>query len=269
MADKNKDTLIYKAAQYISGKKLTDKDFSLPENCDFLAESFSMDFFNNVTKETNDATFYLETPLFTTPGFYETDQIFILKADPYSSSFIKNHTMENQDKLFNIAKEAEILNKNDGDTIYFFTDTIQSGMSTCTIGNTTYEKFENLINPEDKKNNSFGLRFLGMNTPEIPHYSTVILEDDQIIKKSIKEVTGFNNYIYRKYDDNGNLRTQDTIINFCHDESENTYYEIEETSFKDSNYNLTQDELNLLENQKAKLCKMVYIDSSNQDVNYG
>ena len=269
MADKNKDTLIYKAAQYVSGKKLTDKDFSLPENCDFLAESFSMDFFNNVTKETNDATFYLETPLYTTPGFYETDQIFILKAVPYSSSYIKNHTMENQDKLFNIAKEAEVLNKNDGDTIYFFTDTIQSGMSTCTIGNTTYEKFENLINPEDNKNNSFGLRFLGMNTPEIPHYSTVILEDDQIIKKSIKEVTGFNNYIYRKYDDNGNLRTQDTIINFCHDESENTYYEIEETSFKDSNYNLTQDELNLLENQKAKLCKMVYIDSSNQDVNYG
>lgn len=253
--------------EHSEGFTYTDKDFSLPSDMDFLSDSFSVELYNKIKDMESDYPLYLETPFSTTPGYHEEERVFIVKAVPFVEKAVTKKL--NDPDLAQVARLQEDLFQDDGDTVYFMNDTIYSGNSSFVLGDRAYENFEEYVNASNNKSGKFGVRFLGMNTPEVPHYSTTPYESNDIKKFQYSEIKNKTNMICSKYYfTNGDIierKDDDTVVMF-YDVQNNTYYEVIEEDYKlvkkaAQKANDSAEEIAKIEN--TKYLKILTIDDSN------
>lgn len=267
--------VFYNLIKDSTGIKYTDAQTILPSDADFYTENYRISGFENLKQSTLNTLFYLETPFETTPGYYNNEEVFIVKAIPYNEEAINNLLSINKDKYLLAAKEKQGLNEGDGDTLYFINETLQDGSSSFNIGNRQYNSLKDFINLPFNSKGKFGVRFLGINTPEIPHYISVPVKESEITTKKLSELENnkYSNYTYLTYNEDGTKRSNDSILEFCN--LGGTFYEIKEKNYtptidivnSESNYNVFSAQQKT--NDKLYMCKVVSINESNSTIAKG
>ena len=241
------------------GVTMQDDIFDLPSDLDFMLDDYSIDLQNKVNNANKDIPMYIETPFSETPGYYNSEKVFIIKATPFIEGAVRKEFGEDEVKLRS-AKLQEELNQDDGDTIYFMNSSISSGESGFSIGERFYESFEDFINAQHNTSGKFGVRFLGINTPEIPHYYSVPIKTDEIESFKYKDIKSSTNFTVLSYKISGSTaiaRDDNDIIRFAKDEG--SYREIIETDFY---VGLGDEEISVLKTNGYTMAKAVLYDSS-------
>lgn len=99
-------------------------------------------------------------------------------------------------------------NKYDGDTLYYNVDEVNAGSEPIEISSGRFETFKDYFYSNAKIDHiesrpNFGVRFVGMNCPEVPHFEFSIISKNtfykKVIKKKIGDIKGNKSYIYWKY----------------------------------------------------------------------
>lgn len=229
-------------------KSVINSDYyKLPEELDFLDDNLKIDY----DYEKNASyLFYVESPFSLTPGFYPDVNAFVLKANPYIEKY------ETSDKKVDYAQTH---NQIDGDTMYFFTDSIEDGGTGFSIGQKTYSGFKEYLNANMQSH--FVLRMIGIDAPEIPHYSTFSFPtsmEDQYLTHVPFKIAKLNPSAYVMQSDKdsmGNKREEEESILFF--KADERYLEVIGTPSKTSDL---KDGLNV---------KVVYYnDAYNQSMAY-
>lgn len=186
-----------------------------PTMGDMLGEDLAYEAFiqkNGKVDSQDDATktaFYTEKPSITQLG-YDTD---------LDALFVKVKISKNE---YNGIDTSWLWNYYDGDTLHFDSDSVDIGSNPITTTNAKYNTFQEYYaastNQESlKSKQQIGLRFVGMNTGELPHYSNHYVKKNQlqqrIVAKRLKEVKNNSNYNYLKYPVNGKDSGDYTIKN--------------------------------------------------------
>lgn len=247
------------------GFVLEDEDFSLPTDIDFASENFSVDLYNKLNNGELDFPLYLETPFSTKPGYYEDERVFIATAVPYVKAAVKTHLGSSNTIALNVAESHEQLNSDDGDTVYFMNETLYSGESAFTLGDRSYENLDEFLNIQSNKNGKFGVRFLGINTPEIPHYTSTPMIPEDIHEFKYGEIKSKSNFVFSKFKIVGDSildRTDDETMSFFYDSENSTYYEIVEKHFAPGYLDLDEEKKKNLESLGGTIGKIVYTDES-------
>lgn len=261
------------------GKVYTKEDFYLPSDMDFAAENFAIDLYNKINKDHMEFPLYIEAPFSTRPGYYEDEKVFIAKAVPYIKDAVVKNLARNEEDLY-AAQRHEALNSDDGDTVYFMNKTLFSGQSSFTLGNRFYSSLNEFLNIQSNEyeadalsdgntfNNlgKFGLRFLGINTPEIPHYIDVPLTPEDVYEFTYGEIKDKSNFVVSSYhltsDHHVQNKRDDEKIKFFFDSSHHTYYEIIDYYFAEAYLDLTEEEKENLNKLNGTIAKILYVDSS-------
>lgn len=204
---------------------IDENKFLKPDMGDYEITDMSAGLMDRISKENvdsnnpNAAAFFLESPFNTTPGFYENEGAFVIEGSPIDLGYAKD---------FNLI---------DGDTIYISKDSINDGNEAFNIGGRPYNSFRDYakINASTE---DIGIRLLGADTPEIPHYSLLYITDETLSSRygnegvpDIREIdadkiTG-SSYIYDKKSIEGKGK-----IRFIKDSSTGTYHQIIEENVK-------------------------------------
>jgi len=259
-ASKILDELLITSEGYV----LKDDDFSLPTDMDFSSESFSVDLYNKLNNGELDFPLYLETPFSTKPGYYEDERVFIATAVPYIKKAIKKHIPDNI-RALNTAESHEQLNSDDGDTVYFMNETLFSGESAFILGDRAYENLDEFLNIQSNKNGKFGVRFLGIDAPEIPHYISTPMTSGDIHKFKFGKIKNKSNFVFSKFKISGESildRNDNDTISFFYDSENDTYYEIIEEHFAPGYLDLSDEEKKKIESLNGTIGKIVYVDES-------
>lgn len=243
----------------------TNDHFSLPENVDFLSENFAVDLYNKMKEGESEYPLYLETPFATKPGFYKEEGVFIANAVPYVKDAVVKKLGQDGDAIM-AAAMSEKLYQDDGDTVYFMNKTLDAGESAFSIGDRTYDGLNEFINAQSNEYGKFGVRFLGINTPEVPHYtSTPMIPEDvhEFVYKDVKDKTNMVMRHYKLMNDNTPAeRNDDDTIKFFFDGENNMYYEIVQTYFPEAYLNLSDEEKKRLDDANGFIAKIVFTDDS-------
>ena len=100
------------------------------------------------------------------------------------------------------------------------------------LGDRTFNSLADYINKEKNPNGKFGVRFVGIDTPEIPHMTEAIIDKKDIkimTYGELKKVKDKNKYTYLEYELKGitpSRRNDSDKIFFYHEPIEDKYYEI-------------------------------------------
>ena len=181
-------------AEIFEGKYINDKDISLPEMNDYyynslypMTEKFRYD---------GNSIFYKETPIGgeNALGMNAEGTVFSIKTTP------KNFFLDEIDIRCGFV---------DGDTATFVID------NNCNVGplqdNIDYLKklgrtsdgegmWESLkLKDKDLNGKFIEMRFLCLNTPEVPHWTLAILDDNSVEKKKYSEIKSGSSYSFLKY----------------------------------------------------------------------
>lgn len=155
----------------------------LPTLNEMIKEDCVIDVLQDTAKKLNDkdkamdAAYYTQNPYSEDNGYYESQGIFVINPGAPASN---NATWE--------------YNKFDGDTVDFYLSNINTN-GKFTIDGVTYESYEDYVakkciassNSYDRS--KISVRFAGYNAAEIPHYESVLIYNQDSIKKmTIKEL---------------------------------------------------------------------------------
>lgn len=169
-----------------------------PTMGEMIEEDLSYDSIMQITGEsvesTTKAAYYLDPP-FTENLGYDKDLDAMLVEAP-----IKISTYNGKEVMWSWGQY-------DGDTLYFDVSKVNSGTNPLELSEGTYKNFEEYFKTNAKvaldKDASMGVRFVGMNCAEIPHFGKTIIKDtnlkNRIVKKKIGEIKNNSNYVYWKY----------------------------------------------------------------------
>lgn len=264
-------TIFKELLETTEGQVYRDEDFSLPQDEDFSQESLSVDLYNKLNKGEIDTPLYLETPFSTTPGYYPDERVFIATAVPYVEAAVEKN-IKGDTRAKRLARQHEQLNSDDGDTVYFMNSTLFSGESAFSLGDTAYENLDEFLKIQSNKNGKFGVRFLGINTPEIPHYISTPMIPEDIYSFTYGEIKSKSNFVVSSYEISKNNsiidRKDSDTIKFFYDSENDTYYEIIETRFELAYEDLTDDDaedIKKLEQLGGTIGKILYNDSSSKE----
>lgn len=191
-----------------------DKSFSLPTEDDFMREAISPETMNQITetlansKSSKGPLFYVDDNLYsTTPGYYPEANIIVVRAKPLIPGLGGSTAVQQA------AQRADNVNEFDGDTVYFALETVEDGGVPIKVGDTEYLNFRSYVSKNSTTGDpdKFGVRFLGINCPEVPHY-TIIPDDPKLIRKEFSiewlKKEDPNGDRYRR--DKARVRTSDT-----------------------------------------------------------
>nr|DAU23778.1 MAG TPA: hypothetical protein [Caudoviricetes sp.] len=138
--------------------------------------------------------FYVENPIITTPGYNDNLKVIAFNVD--NKSIVSEH--------MNDASTAR--NSYDGDTVYLdltqVKDTVKSFQvyyDTETVFKGVKDYLEQTLKL-DQDNNYFGLRLLGINAPEVIHYSdmTTAYDESDVYTTTFEQLTNNNTYVEMK-----------------------------------------------------------------------
>jgi hypothetical protein len=188
-----------------------------------------------------DVKFYTGPPFSETLGYHEEANAFVIKATPVVLS-----------KDASKAERADKINQFDGDTMYFDVYSIIDKIDSPTfkIGDVDYKNFQDYVEKNNSvKSGQFGLRLLGLNTPEVPHYTVIpdiYNQYDKLETRTYGEAKG-NLSVYN-FDRTASRKDGDaTVIKFIKlNDSENVYNEVIDTNYRDSEIKklIKEDKLN-------------------------
>lgn len=206
-------------------------------------------------KDVTDAAFYTDGPPTHTLGYHSDKNVFILKIPS-----------------IDISQRALELNEIDGDTFRVPINSIVEGKDGFTMNNgEEYDSFKdycikkNLIDPDaNSDNQKLQVRLIGINCPEIPHYSIQPMKDSDIVSMTIKEAKKKGAKM-EKYKYNGTSaldrpESDDTKIDF---------YRIKKSNGQYGYHEIIKDAGNLINSSDKvsgyKYKKIVVSDDSTKD----
>lgn len=202
------------------------KKFVLPDINDYYKKSVDSTYFDLLEKTLEEkdgdgskAAFYVESPPLKSLGYHQGSSVFVVKSDA------------------KISAEDEKMGKFDGDTLYFSMNVQDGGaQEPFRIGNIEYTSFSDYLangfpDYSTDSNKDFGLRFLGMDAKEIPHYGekTVVGADARVKTTKLKpaDIKNFANKKDYIYLENAHKDTDD--ITFVTFDSGKTWNELMES----------------------------------------
>ena len=142
---------------------LDEKWISTPDMGEYLDSTMIMKAAEELSNGELGGEFFIEKPFATAPGYYPTENVVILSGKP---TFLTD-----KDEIANTGR-----NRTDGDTVYLdFDEIIDGGVDG--VFNTTDQP----MSPKEllrhayesgvvEKASMLGVRFLGLNAPELPHF---------------------------------------------------------------------------------------------------
>lgn len=173
---------------------VSDENFKLPDMGDYYQNAVDNPYIKMVDEairgveigDEQKATFYIEKPYVTQLGTHELEGVYFIKARP------------------DVSKEANDNGYFDGDTLYFSKDSIEADNETISrITNSLKTAVNDLNRKIDPDNDEYsfsdvGVRFLGINTPETPKYSTeyVKLHEEDVTEIPYFEAIKRDNRMY-------------------------------------------------------------------------
>ena len=243
----------------IKDKSLVDiENFLTPSMGDYYGEESDFSILRQVEKSLNGeekngkaALFFIENPYSTKLGYHEDAKVFVIKAEPV------------------LTREAKALNEYDGDTIHFYLDSILDGGEGFEIGGQKYYNFRDYANihssdiDEYNGENRYGilsLRTLGVNAPEIPHYTSV---PDLGLKRqtlSYSKLLTKNSQHYN-YDTTKEHKDSDEITFVKLSRESKDWHEVIALDFEDSS-----EEKRIDEDKEGNKVKYIYIVSKDDSV---
>lgn len=181
-------------------KEYKDIDINdyLPSIADMLKEDCVWDVLKDMGKEVNngkdeakDIAYYTEEPPIMTPGYYEEERCFVLRASEFNT---------NGDKSYEL---GEI----DGDTWSFNLDKLSTNGS-FTINGKKYESYKEYAISRGLDCANLEIRTVGIDTAEICHYTVVAVYDKnnivEIKYKDIDKTNRDNSYHFNPFKINKN-----------------------------------------------------------------
>lgn len=175
---------------------INEKWFNTPDMGDYISSKIFKNNINDSTTNSNKvgAEFYVEEPIIS-PGYNDTYKLIAFNVN---GKDIYNQFMDN---------DATDKNVYDGDTIYLSTDQIIETNKSFKVyydNNTVFSGIKDYINKtlklDSSKINSFGLRFIGINAPEVIHYGDYITnyDDSDIYTTTYKQLINNNSLVSLK-----------------------------------------------------------------------
>lgn len=159
--------------------------------------------------------FFIEEPPEKEVGYYDSKKIMVVKGTPIIEA--------KGDDPVSIAygKKVEEYNEIDGDTIKFHLDSLQDENTSFSVGNKTYKSLKEFA--YNQNDESLRVRMLGIDAPEVVHYSVIPTYTSELNKykvvKTYGQIKSDKQYVYtsKAYND-------DDSITFY--KNEDKYYEI-------------------------------------------
>lgn len=222
-ADIQKRKLLADLASDSYGRVFKEDSFILPTDVDFFQEGFDIDLQDELRPSIK-TSFFLEAPFSTKVGYYEEKKCFVLRAVPLikeklgtgASGYLKSE-----------AYFSEELNRVDGDTIHFISESLEDGVTPFRVGDRVYSSFSDMAKTDNAL--KFSIRVLGVNAPEITHYAYMPYpenEPPEIITLRESKVRPDKAYIYQ----NRLEETSDRNINFI--KMDDHYYEVVDMEYE-------------------------------------
>lgn len=220
MSDNKKDSsdkiIDHMINDYKEGYMCVDPNkFITPTMGDYEIYNMSYETANNLSKENVEdsnvgAEFFLEAPFSETPGYYEKESAFVITGKPINLKYAKE------------------VNNIDGDTIYLDHDSIIDGNQSFEIAGRPYKNFKDYAKINALTEN-FGIRLLGGDAPEIPHYSLYPSDGTEHVKTiSVSDIKkNMSGYIVDKH----SLENLEKV-KFIKDKNKDIYTQIVEENIK-------------------------------------
>lgn len=180
---------------------VSDKYFKLPDMGDYYINAVDSPYAKMVDQSirgTKDGdikkvSFYIEEPYFTKVGAYDLEGVYFVKVSP------------------DISDVAEELGEFDGDTIYFPANTMNAGGHESEISNSVAYHSNNLLKDNNYK---IGVRFLGIDAPEIPKYSIEYVDLSKEETRALKYADIKNNRTGLYLFERGKQRRDEDFVDF-------------------------------------------------------
>lgn len=158
---------------------IDEANFKKPDMGEYYDENLMEEFLSQIDYENpENAAYYVEEPFSTRLGYHEDYEAFVIKATP----FIKAYYSE-------AGEYYEDINAIDGDTVVFDMDSINDGGYPFTINGSKYSSFQHycrdklgsdFFDADRFGNNVLKIRSVGVDAPEIPHYSIITIKTSDI-----------------------------------------------------------------------------------------
>lgn len=187
--------------------QVDEKNFKQPDMGEYYDEALIEEFLNTVDSEDiNKTAYYMEEPFTMQLGYHAEQQAFVIKATPLIPS--------NDNKYKKTGFRNDDLNFYDGDTMAFNINSILDGGLPFTINNKQYKNFKQFAHAnltyEEYEKSTFLLRTVGIDAPEICHYTLIpIVDKAEIINEKIS-IAKLKKYKY----DKTKIRQDDEEIEF-------------------------------------------------------
>ena len=198
----------------IEGGEDIDISKALPRLEEMFTDDLIYDFYKDITgkdelsdemaskdKEVTDAIFYNEEPNLELG--YHDDNTFTLELTGNVTDESLKHNLG--------------LNKVDGDTTYLDFDNINDGGQGFTMKNgMSFDNFKSYCETNNLSSSNLGIRFVGIDAPELPHKDIVPMTEDDIVKMTLGEAKKQGvltlNYNYNKENGTVSDRNDSTEI---------------------------------------------------------
>ena len=171
---------------------VSDENFKLPDMGEYYMNAVDNPYAELVdeatsggaSKDKDKSSFYVDPPYFKHLGSYLNHGVYFLKGKP------------------DFTERSRFINRNDGDTLYIPFDTLDDGGSgvleelRASIRNASHKALNSKLNP-DETPVELAVRSLGIDAPEIPHYSLEWIDPKRVRTdtKPFGEVYGKKNYV--------------------------------------------------------------------------
>lgn len=163
---------------------IDEANFKKPDMGEYYDENLMEEFLSQVDSNSpKNAAYYVEEPFSTRLGYHKEYEAFVIYAKPMTKFYYKEEGQYNED-----------MNNIDGDTVYFDLNSVNDGGMPFEINGGRYTGFKhycfNKMDSSDYRQGIFKIRSVGVDAPEIPHYSVITVKKEdanKLIKYYTKE----------------------------------------------------------------------------------
>ena len=178
--------------------RIVDEKWSTtPDMGEYMNSSIFLNNLSGMSEGTENSVgpeFYVENPIITTPGYNDNLKVVAFNVD--NKSICKNH----MDDI------STARNSYDGDTVYLTLDEVKDTVKSFNVyydTETTFNGVRDYLKQALKletNEESFGLRLVGLNAPEVIHYSdmTTAYDETDVYTTTFKQLTSNNTYVEMK-----------------------------------------------------------------------
>ena len=173
---------------------IDEKNFRTPDMGEYYDEDLIEEMMQSIDpNDPKNAAYYVEAPFSTKLGYHPDYEAFVLKADP-----IIKKTDSKYGRTTGAEKEG--LNEIDADTIHYYLDSFDDGGEKFTINGETFLSFKDYVYNKGSfksfKNGVISLRTVGINAPEVPHWTITPESENAEIIEATEDEMKRKGYIY-------------------------------------------------------------------------